>query len=75
MPDSRTDIAGKYPDHEALGSICHNVACQLVHAAIRKAAKGGGALHSVPDLVERNKEMTSGPQWVYNPIPKSYTWG
>ena len=29
----------------------HNAACQLVHAADRKTAKGEGALHSAPDLV------------------------
>ena len=29
----------------------HNSACQLVHAAIRKTAKGGDALYSAPDLV------------------------
>ena len=29
----------------------HNAACQLVHAVIRETAKGGGALHSAPDLV------------------------
>ena len=28
----------------------HNAACQLIHAAIRKTAKGGGALHSAPGL-------------------------
>jgi hypothetical protein len=29
----------------------HNAACQLIHAAIRKSAKNGGALHNAPDLV------------------------
>ena len=28
----------------------YNAACQLAHAAIRKTAKGGGALYSAPDL-------------------------
>jgi len=28
-----------------------NAACQLIDAAIRKTAKGGGALHIAPDLV------------------------
>jgi hypothetical protein len=51
MPDSCTHIAGECPHHEALRISRHNAACQLVHAAIRKAAKGGGALHSAPDLV------------------------
>ena len=27
------------------------MACQLVHAAIRKAAKGEGAMHNAPELV------------------------
>ena len=51
MPDSCTHIAGECPIHEALRISRHNVACQLVHAAIRKTAKGGGALHSVADLI------------------------
>ena len=36
---------------EALRISRHNAACQLIHADIRKIAKGGGALHSAPDLV------------------------
>ena len=51
MPDSCTHIAGECPVHEALRISRHNAACQLVHAAIRKTAKGGGSLHSAPDLV------------------------
>ncbi len=51
MPDSCTHIAGECPGHEALRISRHNAACQLVHAAIRNTAKGGGALHSAPDLV------------------------
>jgi len=51
MPDSCTHIAGECPDYEALRISRHNAACQLIHAAIRKTAKGGGALHSAPDLV------------------------
>ena len=50
MPDSCTHIAGECPDHEALRVSRHNAAYQLIHAAIRKIAKGGGALHSAPDL-------------------------
>ena len=49
--DSCTHIAGEWPDHEALRISRHNVARQLVHAAIRKTAKGRRALHSAPDLV------------------------
>jgi hypothetical protein len=45
MPDSCTHMAGACPDHEALRISRHNAACQLVHAAIRKTAKRGGALH------------------------------
>jgi len=51
MPDSCTHIAGYCPDQEAPRIIRHNAAYQLFHAAIRKSAKGGGALHSAPDLV------------------------
>ena len=50
-PDSCTHIAGECSHHEALRIGRHNAACQLIHAAIRKTAKGGGALHSAPDLV------------------------
>ncbi len=49
-PDSCTHIASECPDHEALRIGRHNAACQLIHAAIRKNVKGGGALHSAPDL-------------------------
>ena len=51
MPDSCTHIAGECPDHEALRISRHNAACQLIHADIRKNAKGGGALHSASGLV------------------------
>ena len=51
MPDSCTHIAGECPDHEAMRITNHDAACQLIHAPIRKTAKGGGALHSAPDLV------------------------
>jgi hypothetical protein len=51
MPDLCTHIAEEYPDHEALRISRHNVACQLIHAAIRTTSKEGGALHSAPDLV------------------------
>ena len=50
-PDSCTHIAGECPDHEALRISRHKTACQLVHAAIHKTTKGGGTLHSAPDLV------------------------
>ena len=49
--DSCTYIAEECLDHEALRISHHNTACQLIHAAIRKTAKGGGALHTAPDLV------------------------
>jgi hypothetical protein len=51
MPDSCTHIVGECPDHEALRISRHNAACQLVHAAIRKTAKGEGALHSAPNQI------------------------
>ncbi len=51
MPDSCTHIAGECSKHEALRIGRHNAACQLIHAAIRKTAKGGGALHSAKGIV------------------------
>jgi hypothetical protein len=50
-PDSCTHIAKKCNKHEGLRIGRHNAACQLIHAAIRKTSKGGGANHSAPDLV------------------------
>jgi hypothetical protein len=49
--NSCTHIASECKDHEALRISRHNAACQLVHVAIRKTSKGGGALHTAPDLV------------------------
>ena len=40
MPDSCTHISEECPDHEAMRISRHNAACQLIHAAIRKTAKG-----------------------------------
>ena len=51
MPDSCTHIEGECPDHEAMYISRYNAACQLVHAAIRKTAKGGVALHSDSNLI------------------------
>ena len=51
MPDSCTHIARECPDHASLRISHHNPACQLVHAAIRKTAKGGAALHSALELI------------------------
>ncbi len=50
-PDSCTHIAGECSKHDALRIGRHNVACQLVHTAIRKTAKGGAAFHAAQDLV------------------------
>ena len=50
-PDSCTHIAGECQEHEGLRIARHNAACQLIHAAIRTTSKGGGALHSTPDLI------------------------
>ena len=52
MSDSCTHIAEECPDYEALRISRHNAACQHVHTAIRKTAKGGAALHSAPDLIQ-----------------------
>ena len=50
LPDSCTHIAGDCKAHKNLTISRHNAACQLVHAAIRNSAKGGGALYSAEDL-------------------------
>ena len=50
LPDSCTHIAGECKAHKSLAISRHNAACQLVHAAIRNSAKGGGALYSAEDL-------------------------
>ncbi len=50
-PDSCTHIAGECSKHDALRIGRHNAACQLIHAAICKTAKGGAALHAAQDLV------------------------
>jgi hypothetical protein len=49
-PDSCTHIIGECKYHKHLAISQHNAACQLVHAAIRDSAKGGGALYSAEDL-------------------------
>ena len=59
---SCTHIAGECPEHEALRANRHNAACQLVHAAIRVAAKGIGALHTAHDLVLVAADTGSQPQ-------------
>ena len=50
-PDSCAHIVGECKDHKALRINRHNAACQMIHAFIRKTSKGGGALHTGPDLV------------------------
>jgi len=45
-PNSCTHIAGECKDHKALRISRHNAAYKLVHAAIRKASKGVGVLHT-----------------------------
>jgi hypothetical protein len=58
-PDSCTIIARECKDHEALRISRHNATCQLVHAAIRKTLKGGGALRlTAPDLVLISAALT-----------------
>jgi len=68
MPDSCTHIAGECQDHEALRISRHNAACQLVHAAIRKTAKGGWALHSAPGLVLDMADTGTQPMTTGNSI-------
>jgi hypothetical protein len=50
LPDSCTHIACECKSHKNLFINRHNAACQLIHAAIRNSAKGGGALYAAKDL-------------------------
>jgi hypothetical protein len=68
MPDLCIHITGECPDHEALRISRHNAECQLIQAAIRKAAKGGGALHSTPDLVLVMADTGTQPMTTENSI-------
>jgi hypothetical protein len=61
-PDSCAHIAEERPFHKALTISRHNTACQLIHAAIRKAAKGGSALYCASDIVLLNADTGSQPQ-------------
>jgi hypothetical protein len=49
-PDSCTHIARECKFHKNLTISRHNAACQLIHAAIRNSAKGGGELYGADDL-------------------------
>ena len=60
-PDSCTHIAGECSYHKALTISRHNAACQLIHAAIRKFAKGGGTLRSALNLVFVTVDAGSHP--------------
>ena len=51
IPTLCSHIAGECSNHEDLRISRHNATCQLVQAAIRKTAKGGGAFDSAPDIV------------------------
>ena len=51
LPDSCIHIAGECDRHHPHRISRHNAACQLIHATMRKAAKGGEALYNAPDLV------------------------
>jgi hypothetical protein len=50
LPDSCTHIAGQCSHHTNHIISRHNAACQLTHAAIRTAFKGGGTIYSPHDL-------------------------
>jgi ribonuclease HI len=50
LPDSCTHIAGQCNTHNDQFISRHNAACQLTHAAIRAAFKGGGTIYSPHDL-------------------------
>ena len=47
---SYTQIAGQYKTRNGQFISRHNPACQLTHAAIRSAFKGGGTIYSPHDL-------------------------
>ena len=49
--DACTHIAGECQDYKALRINRHNGAYHLVHAAIRRTVKGGGFLHTEPELI------------------------
>jgi hypothetical protein len=51
LPESCTHIAGQCSSHTNHIIGIHNVACQLTHAAIRTAFKGGGTIYSLHDLL------------------------
>ena len=68
MPDSCTHIAGECADHKAMRISRPNAACQRIHATIRKTAKGGGALHSAPDLVLVMADTSTQPMTTGNSI-------
>jgi hypothetical protein len=50
LPDSCTHIAGECSQQTNNIISRHNAACQLTHAAIRTAFKGGGTIYSPHDL-------------------------
>jgi hypothetical protein len=50
LPDSCTHIAGQFSHHTNHIISKHNAACQLTHAAIKTAFKGGGTIYSSHDL-------------------------
>ncbi len=50
LPYSCTHIAGQCKTHNDQLISRHNAACQLTHAAIRSAFKGGGTLYSPHEL-------------------------
>jgi hypothetical protein len=60
-PNVGTHIAGECSYHKALTISRHNAACQHVHAAFWKSAKGGGGLHNAPDLVLVTADAGSHP--------------
>ena len=62
LPDSCTHIAGECPAHTIQIISKHNAACQLTHAAIRKAFKGGGALHPCHSIRLASADAGSKPQ-------------
>jgi hypothetical protein len=79
-PDSCTHIVGECKYHKNLSISRHNAACQLIHAAIRNSAKGGGPLFNAADLRlvaadagTRDQTATKDLAFLLNPHRKTKT--
>ena len=62
LVDSCTNIAWECTAHSGHIINRHIAACHLVHAAINKTAKGGGALHITSNCIIVAADMGTRPQ-------------